>query len=238
MPAAQRQPMHDNWYRGIGAKVQNLFSDPLFSIGHESAIVYKTADYKQEFFQQIIARLGPASGIADSINRCWQNSCPGNDKTGKSLQAQTKAHMRNLAKLRGEQIRALPDVSFLRIRTANPDEDLVYTLVVNKALSNLSFVFAENIRRTPENDTLTIIPGFLGSYPNFFFSVEVQQLPEFIDSLKNARSSEDLEAFYSRFGIRRSNAKIWAYSDWFNAQYKKHQGLKAGLFDLNRYRNL
>jgi len=238
MPAAQRQPMHDNWYRGIGAKVQNLFSDPLFSIGHESAIVYRTADYKQEFFQRIIARLGSAAGAADTLNRCWQNDCRDDEKSAISLQAQADAYMKNLAKLQGEQIRALPDVSFLRIRTANPDDDLVYTLVVNKALSNLSFVFAENIRRTPENDTLTVIPGFLGSYPNFFFSTTLPQLPEFIASLKNTRSAKDLETFYERFGIRRSNPEIWAYSDWFNAQYKKRQGLKADLFDLNRYRNL
>ena len=238
MPAAQRQAMHDDWYRGIGAQVQKLFSDPRFSIDHESAIVYRTDQYKQEFFRQIIARLGPAAGIADTLNRCWKNHCPDSEKTGTPLQAQADAYMKTLAHLQGEQIQALPDVSFLRIRTDDPDRDPVYTLVVNKALSNLSFVFAEDIRRTPENDTLTVIPGFLGSYPNFFFSLTLQQMPEFIASLKNARSTTDLDAFYSRFGIRRSNPEIWAYSDWFNAQYKKRQGLKAGLFDLNRYRNL
>jgi hypothetical protein len=97
---------------------------------------------------------------------------------------------------------------------------------------------AENLRREPELDTLTVFPGFIGSYPNLFFSVDKQQLPEFIEAIKNAKSKADKDAFYKKYAIRRSNPEIWQYADWFNEQHKQYQGVRAGLFDLNRYNNL
>ncbi len=96
----------------------------------------------------------------------------------------------------------------------------------------------EDLRRERRFDTLTVIPGFLGSYPNFFFEVDKAQLPEFITAIKQARSDKEREAFYKKFGIRRTNPKIWQSVDWFNAQHKKYRGVRAGLFDLNRYLNL
>lgn len=129
-------------------------------------------------------------------------------------------------------------MSLLRIRTAAADDDPVYTLLVNKGLKNVAVMFAENLRRHPEKDTVTVVPGFIGSYPNFFFSVEKEQLTEFIELLKTARSVADKEKFYSRFGVRRSNPEIWRYAYWFNARHRKYRGLHAGLFDLNRYQNL
>ena len=95
-----------------------------------------------------------------------------------------------------------------------------------------------NFRREPENDTITIYPGFIGSYPDFYFSVEKEQLGEFVDSIRFARTEIDIDRLYSKFGIRRSNPEIWQNADWFNEQHKKYRGLNAGLLDLSRYDNL
>ena len=234
MPADQRKPIHDSWYQGVGAKAKNLFNKPLFSIEHETAVIYESNDYKKELFQQIRQKLGQVAGEKVSYNHCSSPPCP----LSESVQKQVEEYLLKMTELKGDQISALPDVSFLRIKTANPDNDPIYTLVVNKALSNLSFVFAESIRRMPENDTLTIVPGFLGSYPNFFFNVQITQLPEFLESLKQAQSEEALYSFYSRFGIRRTNPEIWQHVDWFNQQHKKIDGINSGIFDLSRYQNL
>ena len=147
--------------------------------------------------------------------------------------------MRTLAQLKGRELDVLPDMSLVRVRHPNKSsDDLVYTLILNKSLKNVAIMIAENDRREPELDTLTVLPGFLGSYPNFFFNVKQEQLPVFIAAIKNARSDEDKEAFYRKYGIRRTNPKIWEYVDWFNVQHKQYRGLQAGLFDLNRYNNL
>ncbi len=99
-------------------------------------------------------------------------------------------------------------------------------------------MLSKGSRRLPENDRITIYPGFIGSYPNFYFSVEKDRLGEFVNRIRTARTETDLEQLYSQFGIRRTNPEIWQHADWFNEQHKKYRGLQAGLLDLSRYENL
>ena len=222
MPADQRKKMHDNWYQGLSGSLVRYFDTPYYSADYETGMQYQSSNYKKEFFDQIRQRLGKAAGIR---------------KGASPLQTEVDASMRKLAELKGRELDVLPDMSLVRVRTKQENTDLVYTLLLNKSLKNVAVMIAENLRREPELDTLTVVPGFLGSYPNFFFNVEKEQLAEFIEAIRNARTSKDQEAFYSRFGIRRSNPEIWQYSDWFNAQHKKYRDVQAGLFDLNRYHN-
>ena len=236
MPADQRKRMHDNWYKGLTGNLVKYFDKPYYSAGYETGMDYQSTNYKKEFYDQIRQRLGDAAGKKDVINQCEQEACI--RKGASPLQIKVDAIMSKLAKLKGHELDVLPEMSLIRVRTQQENTDLVYTLLLNKALKNVAVMLAENLRREPELDTLTVFPGFLGSYPNFFFNVEQEQLPEFIEAIKNARTGKDQEAFYSRYGIRRSNPEIWQYSDWFNAQHKKYRNVEAGLFDLNRYHNL
>lgn len=236
MPAAQRQKIYDDWYQGVGPALAGLFRPPLFSIDYDTAVVYQSTDYKQEFFQQLRAKFGAAAGKTDRLNGCKLPSC--NVASGTSAQNQADAAMRELAGLQGKVLGNLPEMSLLRVGAGPGGEALVYTLLVDKALKNIAFIFAEDIRRQPEQDKLTIVPGFLGSYPNFFFTVQLNALPGFVSQLKAIRSADDKERFYSAYGIRRSDPRFWQYSDWFNGQYKQAAGVNAGIFDLNRYENL
>jgi hypothetical protein len=231
-----RKAMRDSWYQGIDAKLFGFFDKPLYGIGKETAISYQTSDYKKEFFERIQQRLGPTGGEPDLINRCLKEPCIRANNS--PYQQQADGMMRQLADLKGYEIEALPEVSFLRIKTTDPEKDLVYTLIRNQKLSNVSFIFAENLRRQPEQDTLTVVPGFLGSYPNIFLSVLIQQVPEFIEHLKHARTGAEKDLFYNRYGIRRNNPQIWQYYDWFNQKYLHEQPGTAGFFDMNRYENL
>ncbi len=236
IPLNQRKAMHDSWYEGIDLKIFNFFETPTFNTDKEPAIRYQTADYKSEFFQSLQQRLGRAGGKPDLINHCQKAQCNSSDSTPEQQQIDTM--MRKLADLKGEEIAALPDLSFLRIKTADPAQDRVYTLIRNQKLLNVSFIFGENLRREPEKDTLTVVPGFLGSYPNMFFGVQQAQLAGFIEHLKHSQTSTDADLFYGLYGIRRTNPEIWQYYDWFNKKYHDEQPENSGLFDMNRYENL
>ena len=236
IPIKQRKAMHDGWYEGIDLKIFNFFETPTFSTDKEPAIRYQSSDYTYEFFENLQQRLGFAGGKPDLINRCLQVQC--NSAKTTSVQQQIDVMIRKLADLKGEEIAVLPELSFLRIKTANPTEDLVYTLIRNQKLLNVSFIFGEKLRREPEKDTLTIVPGFLGSYPNMFFGVQQLQLEKFIEQLKHSQTSADSDLFYGLYGIRRTNPEIWQYYDWFNEKYHAGQPENSGLFDMNRYENL
>jgi len=236
IPIKQRKILHDSWYEGIDLKIYNFFETPAFSNEVEPAITYQSSDYKQEFFSQLQQKIANAGGNADLINHCRQAGC--NRQNTSPEQQQTDEMMRQLANLTGDQIAALPEVSFLRVLTSNPENDLVYTLIRNRKLLNVSFIFAENLRREPEKDTLTVVPGFIGSYPNQFFAVPKQQLATFIEHLQHTQTDAELNLFFGQYAIRRTNPNIWQTYDWFNKKYRQQNPESAGLFDISRYQNL
>ena len=116
-------------------------------------------------------------------------------------------------------------------------EGAIYSLVQNKALENVSFMLWEKARRLPGEDTLTIVPGFAGSYPNFFFDVDLAHLPDFVSRILNLGSEEQARQFFEAYGIRRTRPNFWQYADFFNRQHRLSQPVTAGLFDLGRYEN-
>jgi hypothetical protein len=233
MPSMQRQIIYNSWYPGFDSL---RTAPPLLSTDHPSEVNYQSTDYKKEFFDQIRQKMGKAAGVVDTINRCQQAVCIRADTT--SAQQQADSEMRKLAKLKGLELHALSDNILLRVKTGDSKGDLVYTLLIDKAYSNISTMLGENSRREPENDRITIYPGFIGSYPNFYFSVEKEQLGEFVDMIRFAQTEIDIEHLYSKFGIRRTNPEIWQHADWFNEQQKIYRGVEAGLLDMSRYDNL
>lgn len=128
---------------------------------------------------------------------------------------------------------------FIRVHEpgAPLDRGAVYSLIKDKALENVAFMTRENARRLPQEDTLTVVPGFVGSYPNFFFDVAIDRLPAFVERLLAIRGDADVGELADDFGIRRGNPAFWDYADFFNRRYRRENPLTAGLFDLNRYEN-
>ena len=236
MPDNQRETIHNSWYQGISGRLAKYLYTPYYSTGYETAVQFKTSNYQKEFFDQIKLRMGKAADSSYAMNPCSLEACKGSEGSGVKTDVDNTLH--KLSKLKGKELDLLPEVSFLRIKTGLPGGDYVYTLLLNKALANVAFMVAEESRRLPKEDTLTIVPGFIGSYPNFFFNVGREELDDFYHSIKNARTKVEKEAFYSKFGIRLTNREIWPYADWFNMQYKIYRGLEAGIFDMSRYNNL
>ena len=189
----------------------------------------------KEFFDQIRQRLGSAAGAVDTMNGCEQVDCSRDNIT--PIQQQVDSDMRKLAKFKGLQLSALPELSLVRVIMGAAEEDRVYSLITDKAYSNISKL-SEGSNRLPEQDSVTIVPGFIGSYPNFFFTIEKAHLMEFINTLGVARTEIEKDALYSQFGLRRTHPKLWQHVDWFNQQYKEEKGVSAGLLDMSRYENL
>ena len=88
------------------------------------------------------------------------------------------------------------------------------------------------------DDTLTVVRGHFGSYPNFLFEVEADDVDDFVDELSALRSDADLEKFAGRYGVRRSSKHFWETVDWLHADLRRRDPTQAGLYDLDRYGNL
>jgi hypothetical protein len=118
------------------------------------------------------------------------------------------------------------------------DHDLVYALVHNDAHTNVAFMFGEDERRLPADDTLTVLRGPFGSYPNFFFETDVAGIDAFVGELAAVRTDADLARFVERHGVRRTSAHFWDVSDWLRKDLHRRQPTEAGVYDLDRYQNL
>jgi hypothetical protein len=104
-------------------------------------------------------------------------------------------------------------------------------------MSNVSHLFFEDERHLPKEDSLTVVQGFLGAYPNAFYHVAQAELDGFVSAVEDLSSEEDYQALLSRFGIKRNDPDFWKHSDAIQATYQSESPIEAGLFDYNRLEN-
>ena len=71
--------------------------------------------------------------------------------------------------------------------------------MLNKGYSNLTSMFQDEDRRDRSQDTLTVVRGITGTYPNFFFTVSATDINEFTASYVAIRSASQLDHFTERF---------------------------------------
>ncbi|CAG0945384.1 hypothetical protein GPROT2_03184 [Gammaproteobacteria bacterium] len=235
LPASHRRAIRDSWYLGIRERRQEQFSEPLDWLSVESVTGYQGDDPQRELYRRIEQHLGPLAGH-DDINRCGTGCAllPADN----TVRARVEEALRRISALRGRQLLPLPDASFLRVRTgADPAGDLAYTLVLNKDYRNLVSMLEDEDRRNPDHDSLTVVPGFAASYPNFFLDVDAAGIDAFVARFAAIRDRDAYERFVALYGLRRTNPGFWAQADWFQAAYRRLQPLEAGIFDLNRYEN-
>ena len=171
---------------------------------------------------KVLERDQSGSSRADALNRA------GDRVLG------VPAEIAVLASTQAPWVQYFPDLSLLRVNNAD-GADQVYSIIHDKAHTNVAFLFAEGLRREPENDTLTIMKGPIGSYPNFFFTVDEAELASFTHDLQVVRTEEQWLSFINAYGIRRSDRDFWEAADFFqNAAIGGHPS-EGGLLDLNRY---
>ncbi len=121
--------------------------------------------------------------------------------------------------------------------SANGQQSLVYSLIRNVAHTNVADMFGEDKRLIPSDDTMSVVRGHFGSYPNFFFEIDAAQAGAFVAELSAVATDADFEHFVDRHGVRRTDARFWATSDWLRLDARRANVTTAGLHDLGRYEN-
>jgi hypothetical protein len=237
LPADRRHAIRASWYVGATHSLDFDFVDRLHGISHGTQIPFTSGDVKREFLEMIMARNPAVSGPPDLINRCPAPPC---DRPGATaVEQRAERALQPLAGVRGPWVAELPEDAFLRVQsTAGDGEDAVYSLVHNRAHTNVAFMFDEQKRLVPADDTLTVTRGYLGSYPNFIFAVDVSQIEAFAQALAAVQNGSDFEALAGRWGVRRTSPRLWPTIDWIHDDFRRQQPTEFGIFDLDRYANL
>jgi hypothetical protein len=215
LPRDQRIALRNFWYREASSHVKEFVLGETVAFDQDTDIEYHSDNPKQELLSMLQQR--QPGGLAER----YQTRDP---------------HFTRLQTLDGRPFSIMPEVAFVEILTAS-GEERVYSIVHNSGYSNNAQIFKEAQRRIPEEDYLTVVKGFIGSYPNVFFQLHEKDIGAFVAAIESMRSEQDYRQLVSRYGVRRNATWFWRLSDKFHAHYKKHYPVEAGLFDLNRYEN-
>ena len=237
MPAESRQGYLSDWYQSSG-KLKIWLDYQAIDSKTPSALRLPGNDPKRSFVETLLERYGSLNARPDPINRCTGAHChrPGLDA---ELQRAEQSLSRLTAKPAGtlKVIEQLPEATLLRLEMADGQRE-VYSLLRNRAHTNVAFMLGEELRYQPALDTLTVYPGVLSSYPNFIFNVRVEQAAEFVAALEQARDAEAFETVVERWGIRRTHPEFWRYFHDMSAYIQQTEPLEAGVLDMSRYENL
>ena len=237
LPADRREAIRASWYVGATRQMDYRLVNALLTLEHGTQVKYTSDDPKRELIEQLIARTPAIAGPPDHLNRCARPPC---DRPGATpAEVRAERALQRIAAVKGPWVRLLPEVSFLRVRAdASGSQPLLYSLVHNAAHTNVAFLFDEEERRLPADDTVTVVRGHFGSYPNFFFEVGAEEVDAFAEGLRGLASEGDLEGFVARYGVRRTDPRFWEVADWLREDLRRRSPVEAGVYDLGRYGNL
>ena len=237
LPSADREAIRASWYVGATRQMDYFLVNALHAKDHGTQVKFTTDDPKRELIEQLIARSPVVAGPADTLNRCAAPPCDRPDATPAERTAERA--LQRIAAVKGPWVQLLPEVMFLRVRVDETgSKDLLYSLVHNAAHTNVAFMFGEDKRRLPADDTVSVVRGAFGSYPNFFLEVGGHEVDAFVEDLQALTKQTDLDLFVAAHGIRRTDPRFWTMSDWLRAELRKRSPTEAGLYDLGRYGNL
>lgn len=210
LPRSERVKLRAAWYRGPGVETYQKLIDPSFDSAVETQVRYRDpAQAKEELWAQIKGRLAP-------------------EVLGGSREPE--AALRALADVAAPFVAPFPDLTLLR------SGEEVFSLARHKAHLNVAFMFLEDTYRVPEEDTLGIVRGFIGSYPNLYLEVPPGKLGEFAAQVKSLRAGDESWArLVDAYGVRRSAPHFWVSADWFNAHQLREDPIEGGVLDLSRY---
>ncbi|MBB1416163.1 fatty acid cis/trans isomerase [Pseudoalteromonas sp. SG44-1] len=217
LPKPQRKELKANWYRKAPPSLTNFFeSGDEFS--QPTGIDYKTQDQQHELYGLIKQTLKPVLS-------------PRFDYT------QVPEPLQQLNNMPAKAINLLPQISFILVKDGAAEHQ-AYTMIHHNAHYNISSLLNEEGQRAYAEDTVTIVPGFIGDYPEtIWYLNNPQQLASFAEQLPLMQIEADYRALKSQFAIRRTHPQFWQYSDILHKVAKQYGGVEYGLFDYNRLEN-
>ncbi|WNM57582.1 fatty acid cis/trans isomerase [Candidatus Nitrospira allomarina] len=228
LPERTRADEWKFWYRDASSEIENFGEVYNQRVNRQTGIHFTTAHPKSELVEMLRQHLKPVLSPSYAIEEI--------DNT------HVRQQLKKLSRIQGVAVSWLPQNIIVSISgsgsTAPGDlRHQVVTLIHNNGLSNVSHLFFEQERRIPAEDTLTVVPGFLGAYPNALYHVEASQLQDFVSAVETLSSEEDYQALVGHFGVSRSDPDFWKHSDALRIAYQKESPIEAGLLDYNRLEN-
>ncbi|WP_300452199.1 fatty acid cis/trans isomerase [Accumulibacter sp.] len=222
LPIERRQAVRDHWYRGASQEVKDHVYGSLARFDVDSGIKFHTDDPQREFFALLKRRLAPV------LERRYDLSALPDTVLRQDLEV--------LAGLRGASLSWLPELIVLRVEDP-PQEARYFTLLRNTGHSNVSSLLREGRELLPAENTLTVVRGIIGAYPNAIYRVRRSEILALAKAIGGLSSEDDYRTLAGRYVVRRTDPDFWKYSDELQTAHLRQAPISAGLLDYNRLDN-
>ena len=223
LPRNKREQIWKEWYVGADQHVTNYFDAVNELLIHETGINYKSDHPKEELLGLLSQLMFDIKDQGYDINK---------DNTSKDYLKPMEA----LNEMPNSAVQLLPHLTFLSVE-GNKGELSVFTLIRNNAHKNVATLFNEKSNRNPVKDSVTVVNGFLGAYPNAFWHVQEKQLNKLADNVANIKSKQGYTEFMNIYGVRRTARNFWQHSDNLHVNFKQKNPVDFSMFDYNRLEN-
>lgn len=222
LPKALRQETRDYWYRETGLEEKIFVHGTQAHLDVDSDIPFRTANPQAELYALLSRRLAPA---LEHRARQDQGATP-------PLEQDLAA----LAGIKGKALSWLAENTVLRLERPG-QAPAFYSLLRNTGHLNVSQIFDEARRLAPEENTLSVLPGIVGAYPNAILRLPARELPTLVQDIAALNSEADYRSLADRYALRRSAPDFWAASDEILAAYTRAAPLESGVLDYSRMEN-
>jgi hypothetical protein len=196
-------------------------SSSTFEAKVEPDIDYKTDDPKKELYGMLRTRLAAV--------------LPTTHEMSSVRNAGIRSQLNRLNNLVGVPATLLAETTFLQVNTSSGSE--YFTVLRNSAFSNQTALLSSKKYRLPAEDTLAVMPGFVGAYPNAFLLVDEADLSKLIDAMSGLQTDTDYTSLIDTYGVRRTNANFWKHSDGLHQAFRAADPVVYGTLDYARLEN-
>lgn len=222
LPKSERDELRDHWYRGAGNAVKDRVIGRKFAFQGETGIAFHSDNAQEQLYQLLRERLAPV--LSDRFDLASEPD------------AELRQGLRQLATTKGAALSFWPEAVVLRVD--DPAQPARYFSVLrNTGHVNVASLLREESNLAPDENTLSIVRGFVGAYPNALMHATVAELPTLARDVASLASESDYRALADRHAIRRTNPGFWEASDAMHAAFQHWAPDEAGLFDFGRLEN-
>jgi len=216
LPEAQRETIKQSWYRKSPPSLSTFFENNR-EFSQPSGINYQTDEPQSELYGLIKEALEPVLSPRYDYKK-------------------VPAPLSAINTMPAKAVNLLPQLSYVLVK--EQDGHKGYTIIHHNAHYNISSLLNEDGQRAYEEDTVTIVPGFIGDYPSaIWYLNNAQQVSAFAEQLPLMQVEADYRALKSKFAIRRTHPQFWQYSDILHQVARQYRGVEFGMFDYNRLEN-
>ncbi|MDU0356184.1 fatty acid cis/trans isomerase [Paraglaciecola aquimarina] len=224
MPAESRRQERASWYQKASPELTSFVEGDISPFDQPSGLTFKTSAHKKELFEIFAKRVEKVQPTKFNV----QDS---------KLSPNSQALIQQLNNIKGFSAAILPELSMILVEPQDSGQAEIFTLVRNSAHFNVNSLFNEGDNRDPKNDTVTLVHGLLGSYPDAFWRVKESDLAKLVVKAQQIKTEQDYTAFMDLFAVRRTTEDFWAFSDKLNQLFMQQNPIEGGWLDYNRLEN-